>query len=53
MGAVDERGVVVERVRSDEHETEQGGGFWPANPKSERGGFIINLGKKSFTGGVV
>ena len=47
------RGVVVERVRGDEHETERGRGFWPANPKSECGGFVISLGKKSFTGGVV
>jgi hypothetical protein len=40
-------------VRSEEREIERGGGFWPANPKSEHSARIISLGKKSFTGVVV
>jgi hypothetical protein len=52
VGAVDERGMVVERVCGEEHEIERGGGFWPANPKSERGALVISLGEKSFTGGM-
>ena len=50
---VDEAEVVVERVHSEERKIERGGGFWPANLKSECGACIISLGKKSFTGGVV
>ena len=53
IGVVDEAEVVVERVHGEEREIERGGGFWPANPKSEHGACIISLGKKSFTGGVV
>jgi hypothetical protein len=53
VGAVDERGMVVERVCGEEREIERGGGFWPANLKSECGACVISLGKKSFMGVVV